>query len=995
LPRLFISHSSKDNIEALAFRRWLVTSGWAERDVFIDLHGIGAGARWRDTLRKANAACEAVVLLASPNSLASVECEKELELAEALGKPIIPAIVRDLTVQHPRLAPWADRQIVDLSQQPAEPSEPFEHEGKVHRVAFSVAALASIKARLADLGIASGSFAWTPRKRPDGKSAGPYPGLAAFGEDDAGIFFGREADIAAGLAKLRLMRRRRSPRLLVIQAASGAGKSSFLKAGLWPRLKRDPDFAPLCILRPAQGILSGPDGIGQRIAPWFERQRRTKVPGDIEASLAQPDRAAAVSALAALLAEATALATTARRAGVADARPPAPLLAVDQGEELFASENVAESERYLELLAAVFNDLPEDVDPYVLVTIRADSVEPLLQRWPALGLPPPETQMLPPLSPTAYRDVITKPAEVYTERVRRLVVEPALADRLALETTGGDALPLLAFTLEKLFEKFGADGNLTLQRFEGMKGTGGSIDAALGEAMRQAGPVGTADNLRRLVVPGLATWDPEANSAKRLVAAEARLIGAKRPELAPLAAALVANRLLTRGAGTLEVAHEALLRRPPIDGWLAEQKDALRLRDDVLREAKEWSDGGKHDDGLVRRGARLESALDLGARPDFAAALDPASEYLGASRKREATGHRRARRMQALIYLMLLGIIGATAARLYERELYGLWLRYARMWPYLTTESVALATRQGEPVWDCARSEADYSWICPGMVVVAVRPFMMGSPDTDKDRSKDEEPQREVTIAAPFAVSMHEVTFDQWDACVDAGGCRTVAADSGWPRGRRPVINVSWHDAQEYVAWLKAMTGHHYRLLTEAEWEYAARGGSDARWSFGDDEAQLKEYAWYEGDRTSEWLVRCLLPGPDYPFFPLHLYLFFQLSEGNSRFDSATESGKPTFGAKRRIARALWPVASRWASCATPSPISAIVHARQRSPGSRAAGPMCGPVHRLIACMEQGGKRICRQGPRGGRPGRPPRGRSVRASAGTPGCPAGWSLTGH
>ena len=429
MPRLFISHSSKDNVEALAFRRWLVANGWAENDVFIDLHGIGAGERWRERLRKANAACEAVVLLASPNSLGSVECEKELELAEALGKPIIPVIIRDLTVKHPRLAPWADRQIVDLSQQPAERIEPFEHEGQLRRVEFSVAALASIKARLADLGIASGSFVWEPRKRPDGKDAGPYPGLAGFGEDDAGIFFGREADIVAGLAKLRLMRKRRSPRLFVIQAASGAGKSSFLKAGLWPRLKRDPDFAPLCILRPAQGILTGPDGIGQRIAPWFARRRRMKVPGDIEASLRQPDRAA-VSALAGLLDEATALATTARRAGVVDARAPAPLLAIDQGEELFATENATESERFLELLASVFNDLPEDVDPYVLVTIRADSVEPLLQRWPALGLAAPETQMLPPLSPTAYRDVITKPAEVYTERVRRLVAEPALADKL-------------------------------------------------------------------------------------------------------------------------------------------------------------------------------------------------------------------------------------------------------------------------------------------------------------------------------------------------------------------------------------------------------------------------------------------------------------------------------------------------------------------------------------------------------------------------------------
>ena len=492
MPRLFISHSSEDNAVALAFRQWLVTNGWAESDVFIDLHDLRAGARWRAELRKANTACEAVLLLASPEALDSPECQEELKLADILEKEIIPVIVRDLAIDDPRLTRYKNKeiQIVDLRMMPTERMPSVEYKGQVHELNFSTSALAAIKARLDDLGISPGSFPWQPKD----KTKGPYPGLAAFGEDDAGIFFGREADIVAGLAKLKLMRKRRSPRLLVIQAASGAGKSSFLRAGLWPRLKRDADFAPLAILRPAQGILTGPDGIGRRIAPWFERYRRKKVPGDIEACLMQPDRAAAIGALSDLLSEATALATAARRAGVIDARPPAPLLAIDQGEELFASEDKAESDRFLELLAALFNDLPEDVDPYLLLTIRADSLEPLLQRWPELGLAAPEMQALPPLSPTAYRDVITKPAEVYSNRVRRLVVEPALADKLALDATGGDALPLLAFTLERLFEKFGADGNLTLARYEGLGGIGGSIDRALADAQRQAGAAGSEEN---------------------------------------------------------------------------------------------------------------------------------------------------------------------------------------------------------------------------------------------------------------------------------------------------------------------------------------------------------------------------------------------------------------------------------------------------------------------------------------------------------------------
>ena len=110
------------------------------------------------------------------------------------------------------------------------------------------------------------------------------------------------------------------------------------------------------------------------------------------------------------------------------------------------------------------------------------------------------------------------------------------------------------------------------------------------------------------------------------------------------------------------------------------------------------------------------------------------------------------------------------------------------------------------------------------MVVVPAGEFLMGSPTSEKGRGKDEGPQHKVTFAQPFAVGKFEVTFAQWDACVAEGGCTHKPGDETWGRGKRPVINVSWDDAKQFVAWLAKKTGKPYRLLTEAEWEYAARG---------------------------------------------------------------------------------------------------------------------------------------------------------------------------
>ena len=124
---------------------------------------------------------------------------------------------------------------------------------------------------------------------------------------------------------------------------------------------------------------------------------------------------------------------------------------------------------------------------------------------------------------------------------------------------------------------------------------------------------------------------------------------------------------------------------------------------------------------------------------------------------------------------------------------------------------------------------------CPEMVVVPAGSYLMGSPEDEVDRDPDEGPVHRVTIDEPFAVGRYEVTFAEWDACHADGGCTHLPDDQGWGRGTRPVVDVSWNDAEEYVRWLSGETGKRYRLLSESEWEYAARAGTTTRYWWGDD----------------------------------------------------------------------------------------------------------------------------------------------------------------
>ena len=140
---------------------------------------------------------------------------------------------------------------------------------------------------------------------------------------------------------------------------------------------------------------------------------------------------------------------------------------------------------------------------------------------------------------------------------------------------------------------------------------------------------------------------------------------------------------------------------------------------------------------------------------------------------------------------------------------------------------------------------------CPEMVVIPAGTFRMGCLSSDDD-CYYEFPVHDVTVQS-FALSKYEVTFDEWDACVADGGCNgyepnhegtgnsyVIGTGNGddvgpviWGRGSRPVINISWDDAQAFIAWLSGVTGGVYRLPSEAEWEYAARAGTETKYSWG------------------------------------------------------------------------------------------------------------------------------------------------------------------
>nr|VFJ75537.1 MAG: hypothetical protein BECKFW1821C_GA0114237_107916 [Candidatus Kentron sp. FW] len=386
-----------------------------------------------------------------------------------------------------------------------------------------------------------------------------------------------------------------------------------------------------------------------------------------------------------------------------DAAPPTLIIPIDQGEELFVADGGEENRQLLSLLRAVVSPMPDievgwgersepqqntpqyaDVGvraealtptyepraavttnadlghpmarendstserPLLLIAIRSDSYQ-RLQTDPHLDGIEQYLFSLPPMARAEYGGVIQGPAARQTAAGQKLSIEPALTEQLIEDAEGADALPLLAFTLERLFMDYGGDGDLLLSEYRELGGIGGSIDKAIGAAFANPNvePVIPADQqereklLRQGFLPWLALIDPDTDERKRRVARWREIPADARP----LVERLIGQRLLVRDrrklddeeAIVVEVAHEALLRQwPLLSRWLDEDADALKAIQATARAAADWAGNERNPAWLIHRGERLGRVEALLLRPDLDRLLgDQGRTYVRACRERE------------------------------------------------------------------------------------------------------------------------------------------------------------------------------------------------------------------------------------------------------------------------------------------------------------------------------------------------------------------------
>jgi formylglycine-generating enzyme required for sulfatase activity len=709
----------------------------------------------------------------------------------------------------------------------------------------------------------------------------PYPGLRAFDEDEWMIFFGRERMVDEVVGRLA------DSRLVLIHGLSGSGKSSLVRAGVLPKLRlqyRRHDAPWLtCAMRPSGGPLwnvaaefAGLEGRASdleridSIAGGFSARSATL------ASVAASLEGVKGKSLCILVDQFEELFRYEKDVSRDEAE-----LFVDLIKRAAKEEGEA---------------APDAVDLHVIVTMRSEFLGECA-RFAGFAETINRTQYLVPrMDDDGLMRAVRRPAQMYGAGFDEALAERLIAsvrgreDELPLLQHG---LMLMWDDAKKRAapdERVKLDGAV-VDRAGNLPEL---LSAHADRVMAEVAPDDSRARIVERVFRALTDVNAEGAAVRRPLAFDklCAVVGASPEKLRPILNAFRAPGVSfvtpyeprrIENKTQIDISHEALIRcwrkiNDKEDGWLQKEiRDGLGWRtllyqadtfarhgSDFLSERlTEWGEkrlewrneawAGRYGDGWTKV-KRLVEASRKHWRAESEKEEARRQEELENERlRREAAEHKareeeilrdkerlraeaaeresrldRERAVRSRLVAILVGtgaaiVIAAFAIWSHQIKEAAYWWQSVRA----LTAGQERALKPGDPIKECSD--------CPEMVVLplAAQPFKMGSPE---ESDESERPQHDVKITRAFAVAKFQLTFEEWDACAAHGDdCNPHVGDAGWGRGKRPAINVSWEDAQTYVKWLSSWTGRRYRLLSEAEYEYATRAGSETKYPWGSD----------------------------------------------------------------------------------------------------------------------------------------------------------------
>jgi formylglycine-generating enzyme required for sulfatase activity/class 3 adenylate cyclase len=654
----------------------------------------------------------------------------------------------------------------------------------------------------------------------------PYRGLAAMEEQDNDYFFGRTRETIEVLDALTA-----SPnRLVVLIGNSGVGKSSLAQAGVIAALKRQawPEHQGAPKQWPSRLADSG-HWCFLTMRPGAEPVRSLV---EVFLGTRDPDDSSAWAIrctewIEGLLGCKLTLHDLLDEAGrryveLQQSEQPSFLLYVDQGEELYARAEERERGCFSELLRTGLSD--ERLR--AIMSLRADFFGELQNDEPLHDIS--RKIEVPPLREAQLRELVSRPAELLGARFESDSLAAKIARRAAEDSTkDAGALPLLSYLLDDMWTQMVERGDGILRLPEGAVELGGVL-VQRADAFLACNP--TVENkVRRIFTLRLATVHEDGEPTRRrsfrseFSDEEWRLVS----ELAGHPNRLLVVATPEIGEPYADVAHEAIFRRwDRLHEWIIAEREFLAWRSGLETARRAWQRTAN-----VSKNSALLMGLALDQARSWLVKREgdlpgPDREFIGLSIEHDRKARARAGRVRVLLYTLLIGVMTGLVVWINQSYLKGQMDWYVTVRPYMLAQvrphvlsaEVERELKSGDSFQECAKD-------CPEMIVIPAGEFTMGSA---------EEWRHNVTIGRPFAVAKFDVTFEQWDVCVSVGGCPQVS-DRGMGRGTKPVNYVTWDEANQYVAWLSRMTGKPYRLLSESEYEYAARAGAQTIYPWGDE----------------------------------------------------------------------------------------------------------------------------------------------------------------